>query len=1028
MAPSLEIRVLGELEVLRGGKTLALPASKKTRALLGYLVVVGGRAQPRPRLCELLWDGPDDPRAALRWSLTKLRPLLDDAGGTRLSADREHVAFERKNASVDLAWIGENVGDVARAPIERLRRAASLFRGELLEGLDLPECYRFHEWCVAEREQARRRHGEILATLADRLDEPEEALTHARRRVAIDPLAEAGHVAVMRLLAKLGRPREAIKQYESCRRILQGQLGRGPSKELEAARSMLGRVSAAPHEAPLFAAASIAPDDSSPAARPAGAGARAPLVGRAAEQAVIAEALREASRGQQGCVLLLLGEPGIGKTRLLGEAAEHATAAGGVALFGRAFEAEMVRPYGAWIDALRSAPLGAIEGSLRADLAPLLPELGDGAMEIDRNRLFRAVVQLLVERAAQRSLVVALDDVQWFDEASAALLHYAARSLVGSRVLLVCAARAAEIDGNPRVQALVRALLREGRLTRLELSPLDAGATAELVRSIGDVDASRIFADAGGNPLYSLELARALALGDGTSTAHTLDGLIAERLSGLDERGAELLPWAAALGGAFSIDLLAKVASLPARDLFAAVADLERHGVFRVAASSPAAGYDFAHDLVRRSAYRAMSEPRRRWVHSQIARALSATGDPGGALAGEIAHHAALGGDSALAARAYVTAGERCLRMFAHADASHLAASGMQHVDHLPPHEAVPLRVELLSVQVHSNQWVRRPSELEAQLARAALAARDLGMPALEARCHFLTSFVQSERGDFVRAGASSLQAEQAGRAADVETRQLQVANTGRCLAMIERDMAHAQDLLYEAKALGESAKGRTMLELAFGLGILHAFKGQDDDAMPLLERSAELAALEADHWAQSQALTRLARIALERGRPEETLRRCLGLKPLVAKLSEGSEGPLVATLEALSRLMLGEAGAAAAVDDAIARLRAIDSKAYLAYALDIAAEREARAGQAVRAHEHAAEALAAADAVGQRSEAAVARSLLARLALERGDRAEAAAQLAACAQDLEAPLALSARARAAISSVALLLDAPAAR
>src|SRR5262249_31315253 len=89
----LEINLLGELEGRRGGATLALPASKKSRALLGYLCATG-RPALRERLCGLLWDGPDDPRAALRWSLTKLRPLLDDARTRRLRADREHVGFE----------------------------------------------------------------------------------------------------------------------------------------------------------------------------------------------------------------------------------------------------------------------------------------------------------------------------------------------------------------------------------------------------------------------------------------------------------------------------------------------------------------------------------------------------------------------------------------------------------------------------------------------------------------------------------------------------------------------------------------------------------------------------------------------------------------------------------------------------------------------------------------------------------------------------------------------------------------------
>src|SRR5881394_3656472 len=111
MAAPLEIRLIGEISVRRGGVALALPASKKTRALLGYLAVTA-RPQRRDRLCSLLWDGPDDPRAALRWSLTKLRPLLDEpgtgagAGGcVRLVADRDHVELVANGAVIDLATI-----------------------------------------------------------------------------------------------------------------------------------------------------------------------------------------------------------------------------------------------------------------------------------------------------------------------------------------------------------------------------------------------------------------------------------------------------------------------------------------------------------------------------------------------------------------------------------------------------------------------------------------------------------------------------------------------------------------------------------------------------------------------------------------------------------------------------------------------------------------------------------------------------------------------------------------------------------
>jgi len=96
-ARGVEVRLLGELEISVGGRVQALPPSKKTRALLAYLVATA-RPHSRERLCALLWDGPDDPRAALRWSLTKIRPLLD-VGAARLFADRERVSFEAGSAT-----------------------------------------------------------------------------------------------------------------------------------------------------------------------------------------------------------------------------------------------------------------------------------------------------------------------------------------------------------------------------------------------------------------------------------------------------------------------------------------------------------------------------------------------------------------------------------------------------------------------------------------------------------------------------------------------------------------------------------------------------------------------------------------------------------------------------------------------------------------------------------------------------------------------------------------------------------------
>lgn len=116
----LILRFLGESEVVRDGAAVPLPPSKKTRALLAYLAVAGGRHR-RERLCSLLWDVADDPRGALRWSLSKLRAIVDEPGRERIAADRESVSFSAHGSRVDLLAIRERIaGGVNAIPIEDL--------------------------------------------------------------------------------------------------------------------------------------------------------------------------------------------------------------------------------------------------------------------------------------------------------------------------------------------------------------------------------------------------------------------------------------------------------------------------------------------------------------------------------------------------------------------------------------------------------------------------------------------------------------------------------------------------------------------------------------------------------------------------------------------------------------------------------------------------------------------------------------------------------------------------------------------
>ena len=562
----MEIRLIGELTVIRGagarGQTVPLPASKKTRALLAYLAATG-KPQLREKLCGLLWEGPDDPRAALRWSLTKLRPIVEG----RLVADRERVELVPGDAAIDLRELRKvaKPGAVAQATTETLRAAAVHARGELLEGLDLPDCYRYDEWLRGERESTHRLSVAVSRTLVERLP-PAEGLVHARAWVGFEPLDEAAHAAVIRALCELGRKAEALAQYASCARQIERELGRDPSREIERLRMAIGTVTA-------IVAEPVAPPTVS---------TDRPLVGRVQERAALAASL------DGNKVVLLLGDPGIGKSRLLEELVAIGRARGLTVLQGRGVEAEQVRPYGAWLDALGDDPFH---------------------VTTDRDRLFEAVAAAL---AARGNILVILDDVQWIDDGSAALLHYIARSSPAVRI--ACAARPGELADNAAALRLVRGLTREGAVHQIGLSPLDAAETAALaVAHAPGVDAARVFAESGGHPLFAVEIARALARGD--TEWSSLEALLGERLELVEGIAREIVPWAAALGGAFDAELLATVTGVPLADLGRAIAELERRAILRVAGAE----WDFVHDLVR-TAHAASRNRRRETARGRLAR------------------------------------------------------------------------------------------------------------------------------------------------------------------------------------------------------------------------------------------------------------------------------------------------------------------------------------------------------------------------------------------------------------------------
>jgi DNA-binding SARP family transcriptional activator len=989
---TLEVSLLGELCVRRAGSPLVLPPSRKTRALLAYLVLTG-RPQRRERLCSMFWDVTDDPRGALRWSLSKLRQLVDDAGALRIEADREHAGFLARGCQVDVLSLRRDVraSDLERVDLERLESWAGQFRGELVEGLDLADFDEYQHWCIAEREQARQMRAQILSALCLRLHaQPERALPHARAWAHSDPASAGARVALLTAALGCGRREEAQQHYLTGRRLL-GELDAQAARQLEQAWAAL---QAAPPRAPIVALAAAAPLPGEPSMPLPSF--RACIVGRSSESTWLARSLQAVAETSREQICLLTGEPGIGKSTLLAELAASARARGAVLLSGAAFEGETARPYGPWIDGLRG--LGSRPEALTADLAPLLPELdrhdsSDGS-DSSRARLFAAVSELVARNAsAATPMVLVLDDVQWLDRASTELLHYVARSNPQRPVLIVLAARDEELADNAPLARVLRGLRRQGLVSERRVPPLPLEAITELVRYLGaGLPARAVHEQSGGNPLFALELLRGQSPGS-DALPSSLARAVRDRLECLPPSAYDVLRWAAVLGSTFSAELLEALLALAAHEVVPALEVLCSRAL--VVSDAAATGFRFAHEVVRSVVYADLSEPRRRSMHRRIAQALHVArgeqAEADDAAVAEVARHATLGHDDDLAARACRQAGRRCVKMFANEAALSLARRGLRHAEQLQQPARVQRTIELLEVQLWAAplcEGLAVARELEA-LGEQAL---DLDCPEHARLAFFLLGFVTWEGGDWNATRRRMLQLEIISRGESAEARVHALASAGRCLVMLERDLPQAHAMLFEAQARAR-ALDLEPAALLDGLGMIEVHRGQMRQGALLLDRAREIAGALRDHMHEFGALEHTAVMQLEQDDYVAVSSTALSLQRLGDKLREGSEGPFARTVLALARYGLGQGGEQE-LEAGLQALRMADAKHRLAYALTHAALVDLRLQKPAQARGRCLEALPIARLLDRPSETLLALTLLARAARDLGDTAEHQARL----------------------------------
>ena len=984
---ALQVQVLGPLSVLRDGEPVRLPQSKKTRGLLAYLAITG-RAHRRDRLCSLLWDVADDPRGALRWSLSKIRPVVDTDVTRCLIADRESVELKLEKARLDWRWVRHELASGLDAlSTERLKHLESAFEGELLEGLDLTGFDEFTAWCAAEREHARKLHVEVLRALVARFESTAiDALPYSRELVRINPVDEDARADLIRLLVRAGRRNEAKAQYESAARMLK-ELGAKVMGPLETAWREVNRRDDAPSDehfpSPVETNGAATSTDASASPSPR---SRDVFVGREKERHRLLSLLDDASTGGL-TVFMLKGESGIGKTRLLAELSAEARRRGSTIFEATAYEAEAGRPYGPWIDALRRLPADALTHADGNALAPLLPELGGSAAEAgaSRDRLFGAVLDLVTALARREAPAVLLfDDIHWCDDASAALLHYVARMSLEHPVLVVLGARDGELIDNESVIKMLRSFRREGLIDEHLLLPFTERDVEALIRSIdGSADATEVFNLSGGNALMARELAHASSAGE--TVPGSLKELISDRVERVAPEAGDVLRWSAVLGTAFDVSRLSELVSLDFDRLMSALRELERHALLESSGSS-ANMYAFHHALVHRVVYSEISEPRRKLMHLRVARLLAEAKDPEGVISLELAHHASVGGDAAMAVRACVTAGARCLRVFANAEAYTHARRGLRLVEQLEDPERAKLRIELEQISLGAH-WPEDPDAESTRIEALAEQALDAGCPEHARLAFTLVSTLRWHEGSLSDAHRLSLRAELASRGTTDQHRAIGIAETARCLVILERDLAQAEALLLEARALMDRS-GEPTWAVFDGVGLLRLHAGALDDAKTAFEEAWMLAKKSGNRLQEFMALEHLVMTSIHRRDPDEACQYAKELAVIGEKLREGSERPLARAMLALCRYNRGEVEDRSAFEEALQELRDVDAKQRLAFVLTQAAAVEAERGNLQSAATRAAEAEKLGQILQQPSESGLASAVLLRIARERGDRA----------------------------------------
>jgi DNA-binding CsgD family transcriptional regulator/tetratricopeptide (TPR) repeat protein len=461
-----------------------------------------------------------------------------------------------------------------------------------------------------------------------------------------------------------------------------------------------------------------------------------PIMGRTDELGLLDQVLADLDDGRPAAIALV-GEPGIGKTRLLAELAARADARGWLVLSGSASELERDLPFSVFVDALDDylrgldpSLLANLAEDVRTELAHVFPSLstlatpGVLALQHERYRTHRAVRALLEHLAATGPLVLTLDDLQWADSASVELLGALLRRPPATAELTALALRSYRVP--ERLWVALERAQRAGSLIRVDLGALTPAESRALLADVADIaDPDLLYEESGGNPFYLEQLARSLGRSGGTTTAsRSLPGLrvppavaasLSEELTLLSDDARVVLEGAAVAGDPFEPELAAAAAAKPEAAAMDAIDELLRLDL--VNTTEVPRRFRFRHPLVRRAVYEATAGGWRLGAHERCAEALTARGASAAARAHHVERSAREGDLGAVGVLR--EAGEAAVRL-APASAARWFADALRL---LPPSAPAQERAELLLARASALTAVGRFAESRSALVDALVIA-----------------------------------------------------------------------------------------------------------------------------------------------------------------------------------------------------------------------------------------------------------------------------------------------------------------